>query len=69
MIKVNELKGKIVSSGLTQEKVAKQLGITSKTFGEKLKKGVFLSSEIEMMVKILEIDNLIDIFFAKEVSC
>ncbi len=68
MIRINELKGKIVSRGLTQEKVAKCIGITSKTFSEKLKKGVFLSYEIEIMVKILEIDNPIDIFFADEVS-
>ena len=68
MILTNELKGIIVSRGLTQGKVAEQLGISSKTFSEKMKKGVFSSSEIEAMIVLLDIKNPCEIFFANLVT-
>lgn len=68
MVDTNSLKGEIAKNGLTQAKMAKSLGITSKTFYEKMKKGVFTSSEIEAMMKILKIDNPKEIFFAEKVS-
>lgn len=63
MILVNELKGKIRAKGYTQEKLAKELGISAKTLSNKLSKGVFGSDEIEQMIKILGIDNPLEIFF------
>lgn len=66
MIRTNELRGIITAKGTTQERVAKQLGITPKTFYLKMQKGVFGSDEIEKMIDILDIDNPVDIFFAKE---
>lgn len=66
MILTNELRGLIVARGLNQEKVAKHLGITTKTFSSKLKKGVFGSDEIEKMIEILEITDPTPIFFAKK---
>lgn len=63
MILVNELKGKIRAKGYTQEKLAKELGISPKTLSNKLTKGIFGSDEIEKMIKILGIDNPIEIFF------
>lgn len=68
MIAVNALKGLIVSHGLTQEKVANMLGITPKTFYEKMKKGVFSSGEIEAMMEILDIEDPRAIFFRKDVT-
>ena len=67
-MKVNELRGRMVAKGLTQEKLARQLGITPKTFSAKLKKGIFNSNEMKQMVDILEISNPIDIFFGEKVS-
>lgn len=64
MIKTNELKGLIVSKGLSQSKVAKHLGMTEKTFYLKMKRGVFDSDEISKMIALLEIKNPISIFFA-----
>jgi transcriptional regulator with XRE-family HTH domain len=63
LILVNELKGKIRAKGYTQEKLAKELGISPKTLSNKLTKGIFGSDEIEKMIKILGIDNPIEIFF------
>ena len=68
MINTNLLKGRIVSKGLSQRKMAKMLGIAEKTFYNKMKKGVFTSNEIEAMMSILEIDNPVEIFFAKDVA-
>lgn len=69
MIDTNALRGIIVSRELTQEKVAKHIGISPKTFGTKMKKGVFGSDEIEAMIELLSIKNPTEIFFAKEVTC
>lgn len=65
MINTNALKAEIVKNGLSQCRVAKQLGMTPKTFYVKMKKGVFDSDEIESMINILHLENPIEIFFAK----
>lgn len=64
MIKVDELRGVIAKNGHSQASVAKELGITPKTFYEKMARGVFGSDEIEKMIKLLHIDNPCAIFFA-----
>ena len=66
MIKTNELRGIIAKNGLSQSDVALKIGITPKTFYEKMKIGVFGSDEIQIMIDLLNIDNPADIFFAKE---
>ena len=63
MIKVNELKAEIVKNNLTQADVAKMIGVTPKTFYTKMKRGVFGSDEIQIMIKNLNIKNPMDIFF------
>lgn len=65
MVAVNKLKGLIVANGMTQESLAKEMGITQKTFYLKMKKGVFGSDEIEKMIEILHIEDPMPIFFAK----
>lgn len=66
MIKTNELRGIIAKNGLSQSDVAAKIGITPKTFYEKMKNGVFGSDEIQIMIEELHIDNPMTIFFAKE---
>lgn len=63
-MKTDELRGIIAKNGLSQNKVAEAIGITPKTFYSKMKKGVFGSDEISIMVKLLKIENAADIFFA-----
>ena len=46
--------------------IARKIGITPKTFYEKMKIGVFGSDEIQIMIDELHIDNPIEIFFAEE---
>ena len=66
MIKTNELKGIIVKNGFSQSDIAAKIGITPKTFYEKMKNGVFESDELQIMIDELHIDNPLAIFFAKE---
>lgn len=66
MIKIDELKGFIAKKNLSQARVAEMLGITPKTFYSRMKKGVFGSNEIEILIKELDIKNPMEIFFAKE---
>ncbi len=68
MIRTDELKGIIAKNGLSQVKVAEMIGITPKTFYEKMKAGVFGSDEIQIMIDKMNIENPAEIFFAKEVT-
>ena len=63
MIKTDELRGIIAKNGLSQTDVAKMIGITPKTFYDKMKNGVFGSDEIQIMIDELHIDNPMPIFF------
>lgn len=65
MIQVDELRGIIAKRNLSQAKVAIAIGITPKTFYQKMNRGVFGSDEIDAMIKILGIENPMPIFFAK----
>ena len=65
MVDVNALRGIIVAQGYTQQDVARNIGITPKTFYSKMKKGVFGSDEMEKMIEMLSIENPVAIFFAK----
>lgn len=69
MVDVNKLRGKIAEKGYSQQYVAEQLKITPKTFYSRMKKGVFDSDEITVLVDLLDIENPTEIFFAKKVTC
>ncbi len=65
MVNINELKAAMVRKGFTQYQVAEKLGITPRTLSNKLRKGVFMSDEIEHMIEMLEIRDPMPIFFDK----
>lgn len=64
MIRTDELRGIIAKNGYSQAKVAEAIGISPKTFYGKMNRGVFGSDEIELMIRLLHIDNPAAIFFA-----
>ena len=68
MIDVNKLRGRMAEKCKSGQDVAKAIGKTPKTFYLKMKAGVFDSDEIEAMVRYLEIENPVDIFFAEKVT-
>lgn len=63
MIQINEIKGRMRAEGYTQETLAKELNMSSKTLSTRFKKGVFGSDEIEKLIYILNIKNPMEIFF------
>lgn len=66
MIRTDLLRGVIAQKNTSQRKVAKQLGMTEKTFYTKMKKGVFDSDEISEMISLLDIDNPAEIFLLRK---
>ena len=52
MVNVNKLKGVIVEKGLTKKKMAKKMGISDRTFYNKMRRKVFNSDEIVEMASI-----------------
>ncbi len=66
MIKTDELRGLIVKNGFSQKDIAKKIGVTPKTFYDKMKNGVFGSDEIEVMIEELHIEDPTAIFFARK---
>lgn len=68
MIDITELKAQMVRKKYTQELLANELGISSRTLSNKLKRGVFGSDEIDKMISILEIKEPLKIFFTTTVS-
>lgn len=66
MIRTDKLRGIIAERGLSQKEVAAMIGITPKTFYEKMKNGVFGSDEIQVMIDQLQISDPVGIFFAAE---
>lgn len=64
MVDVNELRGLIAKNNYTQSDIANLLGITPKTFYEKMKKRKFNSDEMLILYKVLHIEDPIPIFFA-----
>ena len=63
MVDTNALKGIIVAKGMTQQEVAKEIGISPKTFYNKMQKGIFGSDEMEAMINFLSIENPMAVFF------
>jgi transcriptional regulator with XRE-family HTH domain len=68
MVDTDALRGIIARERKSQAQVAELLGISPKTFYEKMKKGVFDSDEMYKMVQELNIENPIEIFFANNVA-
>ena len=68
MINTQALRGIIAEHGMSGVSVAKELGIAPKTFYDKMKKGVFGSDEIEIMIRVLDIKDPARIFFAQQVT-
>ena len=57
MLNTNLIKAKITEKGLTQAEVAKQIGMTAKTFSIKMSTGKFGLDEADKMIRLLNIEN------------
>lgn len=63
MVNIPELKAAMARKGYTQKALAEELGISEKTFYERIKRKCFGSEEIEKMIKVLDIKEPLPIFF------
>ena len=68
MVNTQKLKGLIAEKNYSQSKIAEMIGITPKTFYDRMDKGVFGSDEIDKMIEILEIKDPLPIFFTQCVT-
>lgn len=68
MVNTDKLLGIMAERHKSQKDVAEALGMTPKTFYLKMQKKVFGSDEIETMIRVLEIDNPMPIFFDSKVT-
>ena len=63
MVDTNELRGIFAKNGKSQTDVAKMLNIAPKTFYLRMKKGIFGSDEIQIMIEEFNLKNTMEIFF------
>lgn len=68
MVNTDKLRGIMAERGVSGKDVAKAIGIHYNTFYERMNSGVFGSDEIEAMVKFLDIDDPLPIFFTDIVT-
>lgn len=68
MINANLIRAKIVENGMTQKQVAQAIGMTAKTFTDKMKTGKFGLDEADKMIALLKIENPERYFFASGVN-
>lgn len=68
MVQTNELRAAMARKCMTQADVAKHIGISEKTFTDRMKKRVFGSDEIEKMIDLLDISDPLWIFFGRKVT-
>lgn len=64
MLNVPEFRAAMVRKGYTQKALAKVLGMSEKTFYDRIKNKRFGSDEIETLIKVLEISDPMPIFFS-----
>lgn len=69
MLNVLEFKAAMVRKGFTQKTLAQQLGISEKTFCNRIKEKRFHTEEIEKLIPLLEINNPMQIFFDGITTC
>ena len=66
MVDTSKLKSIIVLHDMTQESVARSIGMTPKTFYLRMKARKFNSDEIEKMIGLLNIDDPVGVFFVPD---
>lgn len=65
MINTDKLRGAMAEKHISYQSMAKTLQISPKTFGVKMKSGVFRTDEAEKIIEVLEISEPCSIFFAQ----
>ena len=66
MLDRNLLRAEFAKNGMTQEEVARKIGMNPTTFARKMKKSGFYTEEACKRIEVLKIDSPNQIFFASE---
>lgn len=66
MLNRNLLKAEFAKNGVTQEEVARKIGMNPTTFARKMKRSGFYTDEAYKMIELLKIKNPEQIFFASK---
>lgn len=66
MFAENEFKAALARKGYTQTRLAKEIGMSTKTLYLKMKTGKFGCNEVERIMQVLDLKNPVPIFFAEE---
>ncbi len=64
MVNSNKIKGLIVENGYSMSEMAELLGMSTASLNRRLKKGVFKSNEIDILIEKLHINDPMPVFFA-----
>lgn len=68
MVDVNKLKAAVVEKGLGYGEVAEKIGMSRRTWYDRISAKRFNSDEMYKLIKVLDIENPTAIFFADEVT-
>ncbi|MCD7724264.1 MAG: helix-turn-helix transcriptional regulator [Clostridiales bacterium] len=68
MVDTLKIKAIVVERGMTQTEVAKKLGMSNRAWFDRMRKKKFDSEEMYNLIRILDISNPTEIFFADEVT-
>lgn len=66
MFSAPELKAQMARRGYTQERLAREIGVTPKTLYLKMKSGKFGTDEVTQIMRVLDIQDPVPIFFKHE---
>lgn len=65
MLNKQLFKSELVKNGYTFKSMAKEIGISERTFSKRVKTGDFGAVEMDIMISLLHIEDPMPIFFAK----
>lgn len=68
MVDIQKLKAAVVAKGMTYGEAAEKIGISRKTWYDRMNAKKFDSDEMYRLIKVLEISDPAAVFFADEVT-
>ena len=68
MVDVQKLKAAVVAKGMTYGETAERIGMSRKTWYDRMNSRKFDSDEMYRLIKVLDITDPAAIFFAEEVT-
>lgn len=61
-------KAELIKNGYTFKSMAEEIGVSERTFSKRVKDGDFGSTEMDIMIELLHLEDPVPIFFAQLVT-